>query len=69
MEQEQSTAFRAVLHGWIDQATDKQLIQMVQDMHASMAGDMVAWTNAAQPPDRLAPETQIKAMMAHDVSG
>jgi len=66
MEKEQSRELRAALHHWIDQASPEQLAQIDRDVQSVMAGDRVAWSQADLPSDRLAPETQIKALMTRE---
>jgi hypothetical protein len=63
MEKEQSSALRAALHHWIDQASPEQLAHIDREVQSVMAGDRVAWSQADLGSDRLAPEAQIKAMM------
>jgi hypothetical protein len=65
MENEQSRALRAALHHWIDQAAPEQLAHIDREVQAVMAGDRVAWAHADLRSDRLAPEAQITALMAH----
>jgi hypothetical protein len=65
MEKQQSSALRAALHHWIDQAAPEQLAQIDRDVQSLMAGDRVAWAHVDPRSDRLAPEAQMKALMAH----
>jgi hypothetical protein len=66
MREKQVSALRAALHRWIDQAPAEHLARIDREVQSVLAGDRVAWPPEQLPTDRLAPEAQIKAMMARE---
>jgi hypothetical protein len=66
MDEQQTNTLRRALHGWIDYASAEHLNRINRTVQSILAGDTVGWPSEELPHDRLAPEAQIKAIMARE---
>lgn len=66
MDEQQTNTLRQALHHWIDHASAEHLNRINREVQSIVAGDTVAWPSEELPHDRLAPEAQIKTMMARE---
>lgn len=64
MDEAEISARRAALHCWIDHAPAEHIARIDREVQSISGGDTAEWPREEPLTERLAPEAQIKAMMA-----